>query len=104
MVAWVGSILLSQDQIACVEALVVSSVGMTVTITVDQPSMQIVSMWNGDDFETQIVGQDHVSGYAVSVGIGEISYLVKYIADVDALSTVTIDGQVKEASVSLVGG
>jgi len=104
MTAWVGSILLSQDQIACVKALVVSSVGMTVIITVDQPAIQITSVWNGDNFDTQIVGEEHVSGYAVSIGIDEISYLLNYVADVDAFSTVTIDGQVKEASISLVGG
>ena len=101
---WSGSILLNQGQGATVRALVVSSVGMSVTITVDQPPIQITSQWDGSGFQTDFVGQDYIAGYAVAVGEGEISYMMNYVADVGALSTVTIDAQVKEASVSLAEG
>lgn len=104
MNTWSGSILLSEGQTACVKVLVAASVGMTVTITVDQPPTQITSQWDGSGFQTEFVGQDHIAGYAVAVGEGEISYLLNYVADVGALSTVIIDAQVKEASVRLAEG
>jgi hypothetical protein len=104
MVGWSDAILLSQGQSATVRALVSSYVGMTVTIAVDQPPIQITSQWDGSGFQTDFVGQDYIAGYAVSVGEGEVSYLLNYVADAGALSTVTIDAQVKEASVSLAEG
>lgn len=104
MVGWSDAILLSQGQSATVRALVSSSVGMTATIAVDQPPIQITSLWDGSGFQTDFVGQDYIAGYAVAVGEGEISYMMTYVADVGALSTVTIDAQVKEASVSLAEG
>lgn len=104
MGAWAGAILLSEGQTACVRALVVSSASMTVTIAVDQPPIQVTSQWDGSTFQTDFFGGSHISGYAVSVGEGEVSYLLNYVADVSALSTVTIDALVKEASVSLAEG
>lgn len=104
MDGWSGSILLNQGQGATVRALVVSSVGMTVTIDVDQPLIHFVSVWDGSGFQNNISGEDSVSGYGISVGNGEISYLLNYVADADVLSTVSIAAQVKEASVSLTEG
>lgn len=105
MDGWSGSIQLNQGQGATVRALVVSSVGVPTTITVDQPPIQIVSVWDGDIVQTDyVLGQDHITGYAVSIGIDEISYLLNYISDVVALSTVAITAQVKEASVSFTEG
>jgi hypothetical protein len=101
---WSGSILLNQGQGAIVRALVEARVGESVIISVDVPLFRIESVWDGTGFETQVVGEDYVAGYAVSLGDGEISYLVNYVTDVGVLSTVTIDAQVKEASVSLAGG
>ena len=101
MAGWSDAILLSQGQSATVGALVSSHVGMTVTIAVDQPPIQVTSQWDGSGFQTEFVGQDYIAGYAVSVGDGEVSYLINYVADVGALSTVTIDAQVKEASVTV---
>lgn len=101
MDGWSGSIRLDQGQGATVRALVVSSVGMIVTISVDQPSIQIVSQWDGVGFKTDIMGEDYVAGYGVSVGNGEISYLLNYVSDVSGLSTVDIAAQVKDASIVL---
>lgn len=104
MGGWSGSIQLNQGQGATVRALVVSSVGVPTTITVDQPPIQIVSIWDGTGFQNEFSGMDSVSGYGISVGDGEISYLLNYVADADVLSTVNITAQVKEASVSLTEG
>lgn len=101
MDGWSGSIQLNQGQGATVRALVVSSVGVSTTITVDQPSIQLVSVWDGAGFQNEVSGMDSVSGYGISVGNGEISYLLNYVADADVLSTVSITAQVEEASVSL---
>lgn len=101
MDGWSGSIQLNQGQGATVRALVVSSVGVSTTITVDQPPIQLVSVWDGAGFQNEVSGMDSVSGYGISVGNGEISYLLNYVADADVLSTVSITAQVEEASVSL---
>lgn len=104
MDGWSGSILLNQGQGATVRALVTSSVGMSVTISVDHPPIQIVSTWDGVGLQTDFSGTDYVSGCGVSVGEGEISYLINYVADTADLSTVDIAAQVKEASISLTEG
>ena len=101
MAGWSDAILLDQGQSATVRALVASSVGMTVTITVDQPPIQFVSVWDGTGFQSEVSGMDSVSGYGISVGNGEISYLLNYISDVSGLSTVDIAAQVKDASIVL---
>ena len=104
MDGWSDAILLSQGQSATVRALVSSYAGMTVTIAVDQPPIQIVSTWDGNTFQTEYTGENHISGYAVSVGYDEVSYLLSYVADTAELSTVDITAQVKEASISLTEG
>lgn len=105
MTAWSGSILLSQGQTAVVRALAEAHAGVPTTITVDQPPIQVVTVWDGETIQTDYVsGQEHIAGYAVSIGTDEINYLMNYVADIGALSTVTIDAQVKEASVSLAEG
>lgn len=101
MAGWSDAILLNQGQSATVRALVSSYVGMTVTIAVDQPPIQIVSQWDGFGFKTDIMGKDYVAGYGVSVGNGEISYLLNYVSDVSGLSTVDITAQVRDASIVL---
>lgn len=104
MDGWSGSIQLNQGQGAALRAIVVSSVGVTTTISVDQPPIKITSYWDGNSCQTEFVGEDYISGYGFSAGDGELSYLVKYVAASDALSTVTVAAQVKEASLSLLEG
>lgn len=105
MTAWSGSILLSQGQSAVVRTLVEAHAGVQTVISVDQPPIHIVSVWEGETVQTDYVsGQNNITGFAVAIGADEISYLMNYVANVGALSTVTIDAQVKEASVSLAEG
>lgn len=104
MAGWSDAILLNQGQGATVRALVASSAGMSVTISVDHPPIQIVSTWDGNTFQSEYTGENHISGCAVSVGYDEVSYLLNYVADTADLSTVDIAAQVKEASISLTEG
>lgn len=110
MTQWTGSILLSEGQLACVEAVVTSGQAPTVTFNVSVPEIEFSIYWDSVTFTPIITaGVDFVVGYTFTVGnSGEYHYTLKYAAEYGGLSdstiTVTPDCESIEASVSLIGG
>lgn len=104
MQAWSSVNLLGRNQIAQLRALVTLSNDLTITVSVDYPQIEFVVAWDGKAFSNSIsTGDKFVAGYALSVGSDEISVLLTYVCDADAVSTVAItsSSDVKEASVTV---
>lgn len=104
MQSWSSVNLLGQNQSAQLRALVTSSNDLTITVSVDYPQIEFVAVWDGEVFSNSIAaGDEFVAGYALSVGNDEISMLLSYVCDADALSTVAVtsSSDVKEASVTV---
>lgn len=104
MYSWSSVNLLGRNQSVQLRALVTSSNDLTITVSVDYPQIEFVAVWDGKAFSNSIAtGDEFVAGYALSVGNDEISMLLIYVCDTDAVSTVTItsSSDVKEASVTV---
>lgn len=104
MGAWSSVNLLGQNQSAQLCALASLSENMTLTISVDYPQIEFVSVWDGEVFANTIsLGDEFIAGYALSVGNNEVSVLMTYICETDVVSTLTFNSSsdVKEASVTV---
>lgn len=110
MTQWTGSILLSEGQIACVDAQVASGAPPSATVSISSPEIKFSVMWDGETFVPSLNDAgDLVVGYTFTVGSAvTYHYTLKYTAEVGGLSQVNIetspDCEITEASVSLIGG